>query len=332
MTSMIGSAMSRYIEAEILGRRNLTERIAELLIGAADGSALPPGEAGSHIELRFGGPTGRFLRHYSLVGPLAPGRAPEPFWRIAVQREDRSRGSASIHATFRKGTRLQVSRPIGTFKLGQQPGHVLLVAGGIGVTPILSMTRSLSLRRRAYSVFYAGRSRAEMAYVDEILAIGGDRVTIHESDRAGNPDLRSLLSSQPEGTIVYVCGPGPMIDALRATATTLGWARDRVRFEVFNAAHRPSDVGLDVELRSGRRIHVGAGTTILDALEAAGVDTLSDCRRGECGLCLTGVTPGEAVIDHRDSVLSDGERAEGRQLCICCSRLSNGASLKLDIG
>lgn len=326
-----GPAASKYLDARIIGRRNLTDRISEFTIGSADGSALPSGEAGSHIELRFGGPAGRFLRHYSLVGPLSPDRTPEPFWRIAVQREDRSRGSAFIHATFRDGTRLQVSRPIGTFRLGRDAAHVLLVAGGVGITPIVPMMRSLRFRQRPYGMFYTGRRRSGMAFADEVEAIGGDRVTIHESERSGTADLRALLASQPEGTVVYVCGPGPMIDALCDAASDLGWAPDRVRFEVFNAAHRPDDTGLDVELRDGRVIHVGAGTTILDALEQAGVDTLSDCRRGECGLCLTDVVPGDAVIDHRDSFLSDTERGEGRQMCICCSRTTTPATLKLEM-
>ncbi|MFQ8432388.1 PDR/VanB family oxidoreductase [Amaricoccus sp. W119] len=334
-TAMTQPAASKYLNAEIIGRRDLTDRISEFLIGAADGSALPPGEAGSHIELRFGGPAGRFLRHYSLVGPLSPeyepGYAPEPFWRIAVQRENRSRGSAFIHATFREGTRLQVSRPIGTFRLGRDAPHVLLIAGGVGITPIVPMTRSLKFRKRPYGMFYAGRNRSDMAFAEAVEAIGGDRVTIHESDRSGFPDFEAVLAAQPEGTVVYICGPGPMIETIAAAAERLGWSPERVRYEVFNAAHRPEDTGLDVELRDGRVIHVGAGVTILDALEQAGVDTLSDCRRGECGLCLTEVDPGEARIDHRDSFLSPEERAEGRRMCICCSRISNAATLKLDI-
>lgn len=323
---------SRYLDARIVARRALTERITEFLIGAADGSALMPGEAGSHVELRFGGPAGgRFLRHYSLVGPLVPERAPEPFWRIAVQREDRSRGSAFIHANFAEGTRLQVSRPVGTFRLARAAPHVLLIAGGIGVTPILPMARSLSFRDRAFTLFYAGRARREMAYADAIEAIGGDRVNINESDRSGFPDFGVLLAAQPEGTIVHLCGPAPMIAAVETAAAGLGWSPERVRYEVFNAAHRPDDQGFDVALRDGRLVHVAAGTTILDALEQAGVDTLSDCRRGECGLCLTEVLPGGAVIDHRDSLLGEVERAAGRRICVCCSRASGKAPLMLDI-
>ena len=201
-----------------------------------------------------------------VVGPLRADRSIEPFWRIAVQREDRARGSAFIHASFREGTRVQVSQPIGTFRLSREDRPVLLVAGGVGITPILSMMRSLELRRRPFSMFYAGQSRDQMAFVDEVEAIGGDRVTIHENIRDGIPDLRALLEGQPADTVVYVCGPGPMIDALTDTAAGLGWSPDRIRFEVFNVAHKPADEGIEVELKDGRVIHVGAGTTILDAL------------------------------------------------------------------
>ncbi len=127
---------ARYSDAVVLERHGLTDRIAELRIGSGDGRALPMAEAGSHIELRFGGADGRFLRHYSVVGPLSLDDRTEPFWRIAVQREDRARGSAHIHANFRSGTRLRVSRPIGAFRLARNVPHALLIAGGIGITPM----------------------------------------------------------------------------------------------------------------------------------------------------------------------------------------------------
>jgi ferredoxin-NADP reductase len=320
----------KYSDAVILGRHELTDRIAELKIGAADGRALPMAEAGSHIELRFGGAAGHFLRHYSVVGPLGLGDRIEPFWRIAVQREDRARGSAHIHANFRSGTRLRVSHPIGAFRLARNVPHALLIAGGIGITPILPMMRSLLIRKQSFSMLYAGVRRDAMAYADEVLAMGGDHARLHEASRDGIPDLDTLLAFQPPGTVAYVCGPGPMIDALRAVARTRSWADNRVRFEVFNQAHRPDDTDFAVRLKDGRIVEVGAGTTILDALEAARVDTLSDCRRGECGLCLTDVIDPREGIDHRDSYLTTEERAAGTQLTICCSR-AKGKLIDLDL-
>jgi len=320
----------RYSDAVVLERRELTDRIAELKIGLADGSMPALAEAGSHLELRFGGSSGHFLRHYSVVGPLSLEDRAEPFWRIAVQREDRARGSAHIHGNFRSGTRLRVSRPIGAFRLARNMPHALLIAGGIGITPILPMMRSLLIRKQSFSMLYAGLSRDVMAYADDMLAMGGEHARLHEAIRDGMPDLDELLAFQPPGTVAYICGPGPMIDALRAVARGRSWADNRIRFEVFNAAHRPEDTDFAVRLKTGRIIEVGAGTTILDALEAARVDTLSDCRRGECGLCLTDVLDPHDGIDHRDSYLTDEEKAANTQLTICCSR-PKGPLIDLDL-
>jgi ferredoxin-NADP reductase len=311
---------AKYSDAVVLERHGLTDRITELKIGAANGRALPMAEAGSHIELRFGGAGGHFLRHYSVVGPLSLEDQVEPFWRIAVQRENRARGSAHIHANFRAGTQLKMSHPIGAFRLARNAPHTLLIAGGIGITPILPMMRSLLIRRQSFSLLYAGVRREAMAYAGEALAMGGDHIRLHESSRDGVPDLDALLAFQPLGTIAYICGPGPMIEALRTVARARSWAESRIRFEVFNPAHQPEDADFTVRLKTGRIINVGAGTTILDALEAARVDTLSDCRRGECGLCLTDVLDPHDGIDHRDSYLAAEEKAADMQLIICCSR------------
>ena len=320
----------KYFDAVVLSRRSLTDRIAEFEIGGADRAPLPMAEAGSHIELRFGGEDGRFLRHYSVVGPLTLSDKPETFWRIAVQRENRSRGSAFIHDHFRPGVALRISRPINAFRLSRHQPHTLLIAGGIGVTPMLAMARSLRVRKGSFSMMYAGLKRSAMAYSDDLERLCEDRLTIHEAGRDGIPDLNGLLSSQPEGTVAHICGPSAMIEALRDAGRAIGWEDARIRFEVFNAAHRPEDAGFEVKLRSGRAIRVGGGTTILDALEAAGVDTLSDCRRGECGLCVTDVMGCDGSLDHRDRFFSDEERAKGEQITICCSRI-RGQVLQLDI-
>jgi len=318
------------IDAVVLARRALTGRIAEFCIGRTDGRSLPMAESGSHIELHFGGGEHRFVRHYSIVGPLTLRDEPEPFWRIAVQYENRARGSAFIHDTFRAGTALTLSRPISAFRLARHQAATLLVAGGIGVTPMLAMARSLRMRNVGFSMLYAGQHRSAMAYVDELQGLCGDRLSLHESNRDGIPDLVRLLSGQPAETVVYVCGPVAMIEALREAASALGWRKERVRFEVFNAAHRPDDGDFEVRLSTGRRVKVGAGTTILDALERAGVDTLSSCRRGECGLCITDVAACDGELDHRDRYFSDEEHRANRQIAICCSRIT-GRALALNV-
>jgi vanillate O-demethylase ferredoxin subunit len=170
-----------------------------------------------------------------------------------------------------------------------------------------------------------------MAYVEEVQRMGQSSVMLHEQVKQGLPNLSALFDAQPDGTEVFVCGPGAMIEAVRRAAREHGWADDRVHFEAFNAAHRPEDTDLTIRLRDGRQIRVGAGTTILDALDEAGIETLSDCRRGECGLCGTKVLSGGDLIDHRDSFLSPDEKATGEQMCICVSRTKPGAMLTLDV-
>jgi ferredoxin-NADP reductase len=320
----------KYLDAVVLSRHALTQRITEFQIGSADGRPLPMAEAGSHIELHFGGDDGRFLRHYSIVGPLGLGDAPEPFWRIAVQREDRARGSAFIHDSFRAGAKLKISRPINAFRLSRHQTPTLLVAGGIGITPMFAMARSLRKRNMEFAMLYAGTERSAMAYVNELEDLCGARLRLHEAKRDGVPDLSQLLSSQAPATVAYLCGPGLMIDALRDAALGLGWDKERVRFEVFNAAHKPDDEGFEVRLPTGRRVKVGPGTTILDALEAAGVDTLSSCRRGECGLCVTDVRGCDGQLDHRDRYFNEDEHLTGKQIAICCSRIK-GRVLELNI-
>ncbi len=318
----------KYLDAVVLTRRTLTERITEFLIGAADGQALSLAEAGSHIELRFGGAGDRFLRHYSLIGPLTAGTVREPFWRIAVRREDRARGSHFIHRHLLPGTRLRVSRPINAFRLARRQPHTLLVAGGIGITPILAMARSLVTRQQAFSLLYVGVEKAQMAYVEELATMCGPSLTVAETSRQGVPDLKAVLAAQPADTTAYVCGPSGMIEDLIKAGAALNWVPERIRFEIFNTAHRPEDQPFEVRLKDGRIVRVGAGTTILDALEGAGVDTYADCRRGECGLCTTAVLSCDGALDHRDRICSGEDRAH--QMTICCSRIT-GHLLNLDL-
>jgi len=321
------------LDVVVAGIRQLTPRIREYLLRSTDGTPLPPYEPGAHIELHTHSATsGPIVRHYSLIGGLGNWDDTPDTYRIAVQREDRQRGSAHIHDTFTVGTRLSVSRPKNHFPLDRRDTKSLLIAGGIGITPILSMLRSLVRRNRNFEMVYAGRSAEDMAYRQDIQRLGGTHVRLHISgpDNAKVLDLRTLLAAQPEGTQVYVCGPAPMIEAVLAAAAELGWDPLRIRHELFTSGPGADDVAFDVELRSsGRRVRVGRGVSILDALTAAGVHVLSDCRRGECGLCPLDVVETDGEIVHRDRYLDDEERASGKTLCICVSR-TTGTRLVLD--
>jgi len=324
---------ARHLAVTVAGLRQLTPRIREYRLESIDGKALPAYAPGAHIEVHTGdAAAGPIVRHYSLLGGDAAHDDPRHSYRVAVQREDRAAGSAYIHQHFDLGTRLRVSAPINNFPLDRCDTHSLLIAGGIGITPIFSMARSLARRRRDFTLAYAGRSAEAMAYRAELESLCGPRLRLHVSGARdeGQLDLVELLAAQPDGSTAYVCGPAPMVAATQDAARQLGWAPERVRSELFGVGARGDEVAFEVELRrSGRVFRVGKGTSILDALTAARADVLWDCRRGECGLCPQRVIEVDGVIDHRDRYLSDEERAAGDTLCICVSRI-RGQRLVLD--
>jgi ferredoxin-NADP reductase len=310
----------------------LTPRIREYLLAAPDGGPLPAYEAGSHIELLINpAGIGETVRHYSLLGGTALLDDGRMAYRIAVQREDRARGSAHIHGSFAVGTHLAILPPKNEFRLDHRDGKSLLIAGGIGITPIFAMLRSLVHRKRHFEIIYTGRSRSEMAYVQEVAQLGGSKAQIYCNDESASPlDVKALLAAQAADCKVYVCGPAGLIDATHAAAAALGWDAQRVGSELFTPPPAGDEVAFEVLLKqSGKTVQVGPNTSILDALKNAGQFPLFDCRRGECGLCPLPVLEADGPLIHRDRYLSDEEKASGKTLCICVSRLQ-GSRLVLD--
>lgn len=321
----------RLFDVLVAAVRPLTPQVNEYLLRAPDGGPLPAYEAGAHIELHWAMPDGAsMLRHYSLVGGDAAGDDPPGTWRIAVQREDRARGSADLHRRFKPGMTLTCSYPLHHFRMDRRDTHSVLIAGGIGITPILSMLRSVVRRGCSFDMVYTARAVERMAYRQEVQTLAGARARLHDSATQGRLNLRAYLAAQRAGATAYVCGPASLIQAVHDAAASLGWDPARVRSETFAAAPSADDVAFDVELRaSGRTVRVPAGATILDTLTAAGLHPLYDCRRGECGLCPMPVVAADGPLRHRDSYLSADERAAGKSLCICVSRMQ-GDLLVLD--
>lgn len=297
-------------------RRELAEGVLGLTLSHPDGAALPPWTPGAHVDLA---PQGGPERQYSLCG-----RPADPAWEIAVLREPDGRGgSAFVHDRVRAGDRVRVRGPRNHFALVDAAGY-RFVAGGVGITPIRPMIAEVAARGADWRLLYGGRTAASMAFAAELAALG-ERVRLRPQDEHGLLDLTAELSDLDEGTAVYCCGPEPLLAAVADLVPP-----ELLHVERFApvAVDRPG-TAFDVQLnRSGKIVHVPAGRSVLESIEAAGVPVLFSCREGTCGTCETEVLDGEP--DHRDSLLTEEERAAGDTMLICVSR-ARGARLVLDL-
>jgi len=309
--------------------RAQTPQVRELELCSKDGGPLPRFRAGAH--LRFVLPLGQGVveRCYSLINVTEQAG----FYRIAVQRSSTSAGGSTYMCDeVCVGSVLTAHAPKNEFALVAGATHHLLLAGGIGITPVLSMVRALDSAGQSFTLHYAARKPDSMAYADLLRAEYGDAVHLYfdNGDPSRGMPLASILDRPATGAHAYFCGPGPMIDAVRATGQARGWSPAHLHFERFSApAAKAGDAGIEVELaRSRRTLKVGRSESILDAILAAGLDPLFDCRRGECGACAVAVLGG--IPEHRDYVLTPEQRASNKTMCICVSRATS-QSLVLDI-
>jgi len=298
----------------------LTPRIREFVLARPNGAPMPGWAAGAHIDVHLPD-VGR--RSYSLIETASPRAAAEhpTAYRIAVLQESKSRGGSTHMHGLKTGDRLTISPPANNFPLGAGTSEVALVAGGIGVTPLLAMACELNAAKRPFSFHYAGRSRGELAFLGEIERLASARATIHADDEAGRFfDLEGLMRQLAPDVPLYLCGPLPMIEGAIALAKQMNWPQGRLHFEIFTAPEEKSgDTGFEVELNSsGRVFEIPPGKTILDVLLEAGEDPMHDCKRGDCGICQTTVI--EGIPDHRDYILSESEKASNKVMQICISR------------
>jgi len=288
------------------------------------GATLPEFSPGAHIDLHL---ANGLVRSYSLCGaPEARDR-----YTVGVLQDRNSRGgSRFVHEQLRVGSTLTVATPRNHFALDEDAAHTVLVAGGIGVTPIVCMARRLAERGRAFTLVYCARSREEAAFVDT-LSVYGDAVRFHFDDEQGAPpDLQAMLAGQEAGTHFYCCGPGPMLNAFEAACAAHGYANVHIeRFAADPATEAVQEGEYSVTLqRTGANVRVPSGKSLLDALLEAGVAMEYSCREGVCGSCETAVLDG--CPDHRDSVLSNSERAANNTMMVCVSGCK-GQRLVLDL-
>ncbi|MET7455285.1 PDR/VanB family oxidoreductase [Streptomyces sp. NPDC005574] len=304
-------------ELVVAGRESVAEGVLALILRHPLGEDLPSWEPGAHVDVVLGP---GLERQYSLCGDPADRSG----WRIAVLREPEGRGgSAHVHDRLGPGDKVRVRGPRNTFRLEPAP-HYRFVAGGIGITPILPMLAAAEAAGARWTLLYGGRTRASMAFTAELERYG-DRVTVAPQDETGLLDL-AALDGLPSGTLVYCCGPGPLLDAVEERCPA-----EVLRVERFRPKERAAGTGTEFEVvleRSGRTLTVAPDVSVLDTVRAAGVEVLFSCTEGTCGTCETDVL--EGAPDHRDSVLSDEEREAGETMLICVSRCL-GKRLVLDL-
>jgi ferredoxin-NADP reductase len=322
----ITQTVLREFEADLIVERTepVTADVVALTLRRCDGGDLPEWTPGAHIDLVL---EGGLVRQYSLCGQPQDAGA----YRIAVLKTPDSRGgSRAVHA-FRPGQKARVRGPRNHFPI--VPAHsYLLVAGGIGITPLLPMIRQIEAVGAQWELWYGGRTRSSMAFLGELEELGafGDRVHVVPEDTDGRPDLTAILKEPRPGTLVYACGPEGLLAAMEAGCAH--WPPGSLHLERFSAKQQGVEaIGHSFELvlqRSGLTLTVPAGQSIFDTVRQAGVSVLGSCLEGICGTCETEVVEGE--IDHRDSVLDGEERAGNEVMMICVSRCS-GARLALDL-
>ncbi|MEV1245327.1 PDR/VanB family oxidoreductase [Nonomuraea sp. NPDC050022] len=309
MTAVGGVCGAAERKVVVRAREQVAEGVVAIELRDPAGEELPVWTPGAHIDLVLGG--GDLVRQYSLCGEPAD----RTTWRIAVLREPDGRGgSAYVHDELHPGATILTRGPRNNFPLHPATRY-LFIAGGIGITPILPMITAVEGAQ--WRLAYGGRTVASMAFAGDLRATHGDRVLLWPQDEYGLLDLDTLLAEEPMDTLVYCCGPAPLLEAVEARCANRPLHVERFASKDTNA---PDMTGaFEVELTaSGLTLMVPPNRSILEVVEKAGVHVLTSCREGTCGTCETPVLAG--VVDHRDSLLTPEEKAANDVMFVCVSR------------
>ena len=308
--------------AAVRAHRDLSPTVREFEIRPEGG--VRPWTVGSHLNVQVVIDGRAERRSYSLVG--LPGKFDSAdVYRIAVKLAAPSRGGSRHMWSLETGAELNVGEPNTHFELPLTAKQYLLVAGGIGITPIVGMAQMLSARGADVRMLYAAPSSAEFAMKDVLDAALGERLKTFADDIGQHIAFADEIAQLHPEALLLMCGPLPMLDAMRAAWALAARPSANLRFETFGNSGAAANEAFSVKLpRHGALLQVPADRTLLDVLNDAGIDMLFDCRRGECGLCTVDVVEAHGRIDHRDVFLSAHERLAGQRLCACVSRVSGG--------
>jgi ferredoxin-NADP reductase len=306
-----------WITAQVTATRNVTPTIREISIALNQTLSCPPG---SHIKVRFTAGGRDDLRSYSVVS-ADTGRV-----RIAVKLQPESRGGSAYMWSLEPGSVLEIAPPRCDFPLTSGAPHYLLFAGGVGVTPLVAMAEHLVTSGASARMLYAARNSAEFAFRDELEAMLGDRLTLFADDRGEKLDIAAEIDRLPPDGELYICGPLGLMEAVRRAWSDAGRPQARLRFETFGSSGRFEAQPFIVKVpRLKTEVLIRENESMLDALEAAGVEVIFECRRGECGLCAIDILELDGDVDHRDVFFSAHQHAENRRICACVSRVANGS-------
>ncbi|KEY60836.1 PDR/VanB family oxidoreductase [Serratia sp. DD3] len=302
--------------------RKLQGDVVLLTLGDPAGRELPGFAAGAHLDLHLGND---LVRPYSLCSDPAD----RYHYQLGILKATQSQGGSLAAHALQPGDEVRVSPPRNLFELEPNAAHSLLIGGGIGITPMLAMAATLYSAGRSFTLHYCARSRRQAAFVDMLEhAPYASQVRLYFSDEQ-RLALTPTLTDVPENTHVYVCGPQRLMTAVTEQAIVLGYCHERIHQECFSAEVEMRGMAFDVTLaRSGTQVHVAENQSIVEALAQAGLKVCVSCKQGICGSCLTDVLAGEP--DHRDSYLTDEEKAANNLILLCCSR-AKSAQLVLDL-
>ncbi len=303
--------------ARIAALSDVTPSVREFIITPAHGTA-ERWTPGAHVMVRLNVAGRVQTRSYSLVG------LPEDAtgYRIAVKCLLDGHGGSRAMWQLAVGDSIEVSAPQNHFPLAYLAPATLLVAGGIGITPMVSMAQALVKRGLPVTLLYSARSEAELAFVEPLRALLGDALVTCASDRGEVLELGRAIDELPAGAQLYVCGPAGLLNAVRQRWLEAGRPLPSLRFETFGSGGQLPPAGFEVAVpRHQAELHVAPDQSLIEVLEAAGIEVMNDCRRGECGLCALDVLALDGEIDHRDVFLSAHEKQGNKRICACVSRV-----------
>ena len=304
------------IPVRVVAVEQVTPQIKHFKLAAIDGSRLPAYSGGSHIIVVMNDVDRVHRNPYSLLGVPAQLET----YEIAVRRMEQSRGGSHfMHDSVGVGSTLEIAHPVNLFGLSKIGRKHILIAGGVGITPILGQMEDLHQDGVHYEIHYSVRAPEHAAFLSRLQQRAADRLKLYYDSSGQTIDFDGLLSTQPLGTHFYVCGPAGMIELVVAKARAWGWPESHIHWEQFSAP--PAGEAFDVHLAKSRLdVHVVPDQSLLESIEAAGVEVPYLCRGGVCGFCRTDVLELEGELIHNDHYLSDEERASGKVIMPCVSR------------